>query len=84
MDPLLLGRQKSRTAIVVALASVLALLLLAAPATAAGLLKPPGKKIYWGVSDTGDPADFGEFADILDKHPAVLQSFRTWAPTSTR
>ncbi|HXQ88047.1 MAG TPA: hypothetical protein VN733_00260, partial [Solirubrobacterales bacterium] len=53
-------------------------MLLAAPVASAGLLKPPGKKVYWGVSDTGDPADFGQFADVLNKHPAVMQSFRTW------
>jgi len=50
----------------------------AGPAAAGPLLKPPGKKVYWGVSDTGDPADFGQFADVLHKHPAVMQSFRTW------
>jgi hypothetical protein len=72
------GPLKSRTALAVALASALALVLLAAPVASAGLLEPPGKKVYWGVSDTGDPADFGQFADSLDKHPAVMQSFRTW------
>jgi hypothetical protein len=50
----------------------------AAPAGASSLLKPPGKKVFWGVSDTGDPADFGQFSDVLHKHPAVIQSFRTW------
>ena len=53
-------------ALAVALASVLMLVLIAAPAASAGgLLKPPGKKVYWGVSDTGDPADFGQFAAFL-------------------
>ena len=56
-----------------------ALAALACASTAsASLLKPPGKKVYWGVSDTGDPADFGQFSDALNKHPAVMQSFRTW------
>jgi hypothetical protein len=77
MGPLLLARPKLRAALAAALASALALVLLAAPA-GAGLMKPPGKKVYWGVSDTGDPADFGQFADVLQKHPAVMQSFRTW------
>jgi hypothetical protein len=54
------------------------LLAFAAAPASAGLLKPPGKKVYWGVSDTGDPADFGQFSDALNKHPAVMQSFRTW------
>ncbi|MDQ3725907.1 MAG: hypothetical protein M3335_08500, partial [Actinomycetota bacterium] len=51
--------------------------LVSAPANA-WLLAPPKKKVYWGVSDTGDPADFGEFSNALNKHPAVIQSFRTW------
>ena len=50
----------------------------AAPAAAFSPLLPPGKKVYWGVSDTGDPADFGHFSNDLNKHPAVIQSFRTW------
>jgi len=41
-------------------------------------LEPPGKKIYFGVSDTGDPADFGAFSTATSQHPAVIQSFRTW------
>ena len=72
------GPLSLRAALAVALASVLSLALLAAPALAFSPLKPPGKKVYWGVSDTGDPADFGQFADVLAKHPAVIQSFRTW------
>ena len=61
-----------------ALAAV-ALLALALSATAgAGLLEPRGKKVWFGVSDTGDPADFGEFWTAVSKHPAVIESFRTW------
>jgi len=56
--------------------------LLAAPAVAAtptpGLFEPKGKKVWFGVSDTGDPADFGAFSTATDKHPALIQSFRTW------
>jgi len=72
------GPLKFSAALAVALASALSLALLAAPALAFSPLKPPGKKVYWGVSDTGDPADFGQFSNDLDKHPAVIQSFRTW------
>jgi hypothetical protein len=61
---------------------VLACLGLAAfalPASAsASLLLPPGKKVYFGVSDTGDMADFGHFSEAVSKHPAVIESFRTW------
>ncbi len=59
--------------------SVLALLGLAgAGAAGAGLLEPPGKKVWFGVSDTGDPASFGEFSTAVSKHPALIESFRTW------
>lgn len=78
MDRSVPGSSKFRTALAVVLVSALALVLLAAPTANAGLLKPKGKKVWWGVSDTGDPADFGQFSDVLDKHPAVMQSFRTW------
>ena len=61
-----------------ALAAV-ALLALACSATAgAGLLEPGGKKVWFGISDTGDPADFGAFSTAVSKHPAVIESFRTW------
>jgi hypothetical protein len=65
----------------VALAAVLAIAVLAlagaAPA-AAGLLEPQGKHVFFGVSDTGDPAQFGEFSSSVRKHPAVIESFRSW------
>jgi hypothetical protein len=61
------------------LSAVLALLALACAATAAaGLLEPRGKQVWFGVSDTGDPAQFGEFSTAVSKHPAVIESFRTW------
>lgn len=51
----------------------------AAPSgAAAGNLEPRGKRVFFGVSDTGDPADFGAFTIALGKHPAVIQSFRAW------
>jgi hypothetical protein len=56
-----------------------ALLCLAvAPCAEAGALLPRGKKIFFGVSDTGDSADFGHFSTALSKHPALIESFRTW------
>ncbi len=59
-------------------ALIAAAALLAAPAAQAGLLEPPGEKVWFGVSDTGDPAQFGEFSTAVAKHPAVIESFRTW------
>ena len=65
-------------AAVLCLVSLLGALATAAPAGAAGLLLPPGKKLYFGVSDTGDMADFGHFSEAVHKHPAVIESFRAW------
>jgi hypothetical protein len=66
----------------VALAAALTAALLApaiapGPATA-GNLAPQGKKVFFGISDTGDPADFGGFSKMMNKHPALIQTFRTW------
>ena len=67
-----------------AIAAVLALLALATLAAAsaaparAGLLEPRGKRVWFGVSDTGDPAAFGQFSTAVSHHPAVIESFRTW------
>jgi hypothetical protein len=44
----------------------------------AGSLQPQGRKIFFGVSDTGDSADFGQFSVALHKHPALIESFRSW------
>jgi hypothetical protein len=70
---------KLRAALAAALAiSLMATLALAATPAAAGLLEPPGKKVYFGVSDTGDPASFGQFSTAVSHHPPVIESFRTW------
>jgi hypothetical protein len=50
----------------------------AAAALKDGVLVPKGKQVYFGVSDTGDPASFGEFSEAVSKHPAVIESFRAW------
>lgn len=61
-----------------AIAAVASLALAFSAPAGAGLLEPRGKNIWFGISDTGDPADFGQFSDAVDKHPAVIESFRTW------
>ncbi len=61
------------------LCALAALCLLAgAPADAGASLVPRGHKAFFGISDTGDPADFGQFSSALHKHPALIESFRTW------
>ncbi len=67
----------TRTRTVLAALAALALCFSVASADAATLL-PKGKKIFFGVSDTGDSADFGQFSEALNKHPALIESFRTW------
>ncbi len=66
-----------RRCLAAALCAAAALCLLGATA-AAGSLVPPGHEVYFGLSDTGDSADFGQFSSALDKHPALIESFRTW------
>ncbi|MGK2933567.1 MAG: hypothetical protein ACSLFD_12515 [Solirubrobacterales bacterium] len=41
-------------------------------------LTPPGKKVYFGVTDTGEASDFRDFARSVGKHPAVIQTFHPW------
>ena len=43
-------------------AAALALGLATVPTAGAGALLPRGDKIWFGTSDTGDPADFGAFS----------------------
>jgi hypothetical protein len=58
--------------------AVLAVCLLGAAQADAGALEPSGHEVFFGVSDTGNPADFGHFSIAMHKHPAVIESFRTW------
>jgi hypothetical protein len=61
-----------------ALVAVVLLCLAAPGSAAAGSLQPQGRKIFFGISDTGNPADFGHFSSDLNKHPALIESFRSW------
>ncbi len=67
------GRATGATCAVAALLALVGI----SPAQA-GLLEPRSDKVYFGISDTGDPAHFGQFSDAVNKHPAVIESFRTW------
>jgi hypothetical protein len=58
--------------------AMLAIALTAASAARARVLEPPHGQVYFGISDTGDPAQFGEFSKAVKKHPALIESFRTW------
>jgi hypothetical protein len=67
-----------RKRIALAALAAAALLLTGVAKADAGALLPRGKKVFFGVSDTGDSADFGHFSTDLRKHPALIESFRTW------
>jgi hypothetical protein len=67
-----------KVALVGAFCAVASLCLLSPLAAGAFSLLPRGKNVFFGTSDTGDSADFGHFASVLHKHPALIESFRTW------
>lgn len=61
---------------VVAIAT--AALALLAPSAKALTLVPPKPNVLFGVSDRGTTAEFNEFASLMGKHPAVLETFHPW------
>jgi hypothetical protein len=74
-------RIPNQTRMMLAALAVAVLCSIAAPAAAAaggGALEPRGNRVFFGISDTGDSADFGAFSQVMDKHPALIQTFRTW------
>jgi hypothetical protein len=62
---------------------VAALALGAAPAQALTLV-PPKPSVFWGVSDRGTTAEFNEFAALLNKRPALLETFHPWGNSLNR
>jgi hypothetical protein len=53
-----------------------------APATSIGpvgkRLLPPRGRIFFGVTDSGDVDDFQAFAQAVDMHPAVIETYHEW------
>ena len=41
-------------------------------------LVPPKPSVLFGVSDRGTTPEFNEFAGLLAKHPALLETFHPW------
>jgi hypothetical protein len=61
-----------------ALAAV-ALAVVVSPGAASALtLVPPKPSVFFGVSDRGTTAEFNEWAELVGKHPALLQTFHPW------
>jgi hypothetical protein len=73
-----MNRLRNKGTLAAALCAVAALGLLAAAPAGAFSLVPPKHKVFFGTSDTGNSADFGHFSTALHKHPALIESFRTW------
>jgi hypothetical protein len=44
----------------------------------AGLLQPGRGKIFFGLTDSGVAGQFTEFTEAVGKHPAVIETFRSW------
>ncbi len=74
-------RARSHAKLLVTLVAT-ASLLAAAPAGAVPL-RPGGKQVFFGVSDTGVNSQFTEFSELVGKHPAVIETFRAWGDDLT-
>jgi hypothetical protein len=62
----------------------LALALLVPATSAAGRsYVPPDNRVFHGVSDTGNVADFRAFRKLVGAHPAVLEDFYHWGTPLT-
>jgi hypothetical protein len=57
---------------------------MAAKADAGPVLKPPGKQVFFGVTDTGEADGYRSFAQAVGKRPAVIQTFHPWGNSLTR
>src|SRR5262245_55608724 len=67
-------RKGTRRAIALATACVV---LFASQAQALTLV-PPKPNVLIGVSDRGTTQEFNEFAGLMAKHPALLETFHPW------
>lgn len=61
-----------------ALLPVLLFLAAFAAAAPARTLVPPKPSVFFGVSDRGNVEGYEEFAALVNKHPAVLETFHPW------
>lgn len=71
-------RRGSRATVLATLAVTAALALAAAAPASAGLLQPSREKTFFGLTDSGVTSQFGEFTELVGKHPAVIETFRPW------
>lgn len=71
-------RPRSPRSFCLALAAAALALLVAAPASSALSLVPPKPDVLLGVSDRGSTEEFNAFAELVGKHPALLETFHPW------
>ena len=58
--------------------AILALSLVAVAAASWRPFKPPGARIFFGVTDTGEVSGFKSFANAIGKHPALIETYHPW------
>lgn len=72
-------RRTSRAPGRLAALAAMALAVAIPPGAASALtLVPPKPSVFFGVSDRGTTAEFNEWAELVGKHPALLQTFHPW------
>src|SRR5829696_1208199 len=71
------GARAARLAAIAVSAVALCLGVVAGTASAV-ILVPPKPSVFLGVSDRGTTAEFNEWAALVGKHPALLQTFHPW------
>lgn len=69
---------KRAASVLLAAAVAAAALLATAPAAPAATLVPPKPRVFLGVTDRGTTDEFYEFADLIGKHPPLLETFHPW------
>jgi hypothetical protein len=72
------GRREQGWTLGVAVAMLALIALAFAPSADSKTYKPLKGRSYFGVADTGKVKHFKKFADQVNAHPAVMQTFHTW------
>lgn len=82
----MLQLQRSKTTALPALFACLVAMFATAGAAdgATRTLAPPGGKVFFGVTDTGEADDFFDFKEAVGKKPAVIQTFHPWGNSLTK
>ncbi|MGB7589083.1 MAG: hypothetical protein WBM00_10280 [Solirubrobacterales bacterium] len=71
-------RRRESATLLATLAVTAALVFGAAGSASAGVLQPGQGKTFFGLTDSGVNSQFTEFTEMVGKHPAVIETFRSW------